>query len=387
LSHIHHTGGPAIPAPHIAWDNSLAGRNEAGTGVYASEILRELKTRTDLRLEVFDGRNEEREPAGTLEKGRRALQRFIWTHWDFPRTLRERRFDLLHSPSFVIPFRCPCPSVVTIHDLTYLIFPDHFNQRWRRYVSSVMPSVLKAASAIICVSEHTKHDLLKYYDVSPAKVHVVYNGVDHARFQPGIQLDTNWMNRFGLRAGYILHVGSLSHRKNIPTLLQAIATLRSQGRWGSRQFVLAGSESPGLRGADAIHQTIRDLELSHHVVLAGHVLDDALPGLYANAALLVMPSLYEGFGLTVLESMAAGTPVVASNASCLPEVAGDAALFFSPHDPQALASAINEVLEQPSLAEDLRARGVLRAKHFSWERAASETAAVYLSVVRNPKDV
>jgi glycosyltransferase involved in cell wall biosynthesis len=212
---------------------------------------------------------------------------------------------------------------------------------------------------------------------------VVYNGVDHARFRPGLPLDSQWKQRIGLRGEYVLHVGSLSHRKNIPTLLRAIALLRNAGTWGARQLVLAGSESPGLPGADAIHSDIRDLDLSSVTVLAGHVPDAYVPALYANAAVLAVPSLYEGFGLTVLEGMAAGVPVVASNASCIPEIAQDAALLFPPRDERALANAIQDVFDRPSLAKDLKERGLARAAHFSWQRAASETAAIYRSVAKS----
>jgi len=317
---------------------------------------------------------------GTLARGLRALRRLAWIHWSFPRALRQQSFDLLHSPSFIIPLHCPCPSVVTIHDLTYLIFPDHFEHSWRTYVRSAMPSVLARSAAIICVSEHTREDLLRFYDVPAAKVHVVYNGVDHARFRPGLPLDPQWKQGIGLRGEYLLHVGSLSHRKNIPTLLRAIAWLRDAGKWGARQLVLAGSESKGLPGADAVHQAIRDLELTHDVVLAGHVPDSVVPSLYAHAALVVMPSLYEGFGLTMLESMASGTPVLASDASCLPEIAANAALLFPEQDHHALAAAIQEVLESPSVAEQLRSRGLARAAEFSWQKTAKQTMAVYRSV-------
>jgi glycosyltransferase involved in cell wall biosynthesis len=361
----------------------LAGRNQAGTGVYASNLIRELESQDGLELEVFEGWGEGGQTVSIVGTSLRAMRRLAWTHWDFPRVLRLRQFDLLHSPSFVIPLHCPCPTVVTIHDLTYLIFPEHFNSRWRTYVSSSMPSVLKSTSAVICVSEHTKQDLLKYYDVPATKVHVVYNGVDHARFRPGIALDRRWQEIVGLREDYLLAVGSLSHRKNIPTLLRAIAHLRSVGRWGRRQLVLAGAESPGLPGADAIHSDIRDLDLSSVTVLAGHVPDAYVPALYANATVLAVPSLYEGFGLTVLEGMAAGVPVVASNASCIPEIAQDAALLFPPGDERALANAIQDVFDRPSLAKDLRERGLARAAHFSWQRAASETAAIYRSVAKS----
>jgi glycosyltransferase involved in cell wall biosynthesis len=176
-------------------------------------------------------------------------------------------------------------------------------------------------------------------------------------------------------------VGELSHRKNIPALLRAVAHLRSSGKWGTRQLVLAGTEAPGMLGADEIHTTIRQLKLSANVVLAGRVPDEHLPGLYAQASLLVMPSLYEGFGFPVLEAMAAGTPVVASNTSSLPEVAGTSAILVAPDDTLALAEAISSVLERPQCAAELKAKGLAWAQQFNWQRTAAETLEVYRRIV------
>ncbi len=197
---------------------------------------------------------------------------------------------------------------------------------------------------------------------------------------PNVDLEASWARSFGIREGYVLHVGELSQRKNIPLLLRAVAYLRAKGRWEGRQLVLAGAGSPGMRGADEIQDVLRELDLGDIVVATGRVPDSQLPGLYRYASLLVMPSLYEGFGFPVLESMAIGTPVVASNISSLPEVAGDAAILVSPEDVAELANAIDTVLKNKAIAEELRQKGFSRAREFSWERAAANTIAVYRSV-------
>ena len=215
----------------------------------------------------------------------------------------------------------------------------------------VMPPAVKSAAAVICGSEHSKRDILKAYGIECGKVHVVAYGVEHRRFHRGALLNRQWAQTIGIRNdGYVLHVGAFSHRKNIPTLLRAISNLRSKGKW------------------------------DRQLVLAGHVPDEYIAGLYAHASLLVMPSLYEGFGFPVLESMAVGTPVVASDNSSLPEVAGDAAILVSPLDENALANAIADVIENRAIARELRAKGLTRARQFSWQRAAEETLAVYRSV-------
>jgi glycosyltransferase involved in cell wall biosynthesis len=184
----------------------------------------------------------------------------------------------------------------------------------------------------------------------------------------------------GLRSEYVLHVGGFSRRKNIPALLQAISRLRAAGKWGDRQVVLAGAEAPGILGGDEIRQAIAEFDLASCVVTPGWVPDQHLRGLYAQAALVVMPSFYEGFGFPVLEGMAAGVPVIASDTSSLSEVAGDAAFLVSPTDIAALAEAISQVLTNPSLGAELRNRGLERARQYDWKRTAAETIAVYRAV-------
>lgn len=365
----------------LAWDNCFARRNLTGTGVYAARLLEQLTENPTLDVTVFNGWPAGPRGSTGVTRALKSFGNLLWTHLDLPLRLSMHKFDLLHSPAFIAPLKAPCPVVITMHDITYLLYPAHFARWWIRYMESVAPATVRSAAAIICGSEHSKLDLVEAYKVSPAKVHVVPYGVDHQRFQPGAALNLAWAGQMGIREGYVLHVGELSHRKNIPALLQAVAHLRSSGKWDARQLVLAGAEAPGMLGADEIHRTIDQLGLSAHVVLAGRVPEEHLAGLYAQASLLVMPSLYEGFGFPVLEAMAAGTPVVASNTSSLPEVAGAAAILISPNDTQALAEAIRSVLENPSCAAELKAKGLAWARQFNWQRTAAETLEVYRGIV------
>jgi glycosyltransferase involved in cell wall biosynthesis len=377
------TAGLSMRNIKVAWDNCLARRNQTGTGVYAARLLEHLTQRTDLFVEIFDGWPNGSAPKTRLERAVHAAGNLAWIHARLPFRLRGRRFDLLHSPAFISPIACPCPRVITVHDIAYLLYPSHFARWWVSYLKLLMPTVLGSAGAVICGSEHSKDELVKTYGLPPTRVHAVPYGVDHQRFRPDADLDKAWVRQLGLREGYILHVSDLSYRKNIPALLRAVAHLRSGRKWGDRQVVLAGSESPGMFGAAEARDVIGQLELQETVILTGRVPDEHLPGLYAHAALLVMPSLYEGFGFPVVESMAAGTPVVASNSSSLPEVAGDAAILVPPQSVEALANAISEVLENGTLSEEMRRKGVKQASRFSWERAAAETVAVYRSVARS----
>jgi len=364
----------------VAFDNSLTGRNRTGSGVYVSELLSRLNSHPELKLHVFSGPNWSNGHAGPVVKGLRSAGRLFWAQCYLPFSLHRSRFDLLHSPAFILPAVCPCPAVVTVLDVVVDLYPGDFNRKWQAYVKALMPRAMRTASAVICISECTKRDLIRLYDVSERKIHVVHLGLDHQRFHPRQKLDVAWARSIGLNRDYILHVGEFAPRKNIPSLLRAVAQLRRQGKFDRLQLVLAGPETPGTSGGIEIRNTIKDLELHDSVVLTGHVPKDKLPGLYAQARLLVMPSLYEGFGLPVIEGMAAGTPVVASNSSSIPEVAGEAAILVPPKDEVALAGAIADVLGNVEIAEELRKKGLARAGQFTWQRTAQETFQVYRSV-------
>jgi len=371
----------------VAWDNSLARRNPTGGGVYATQLIRELKANPGVDLKIFEGWDAKRQPGefgsqSILARAKRGLNGLFWSHTYFPYMVRKEKFDVVHSPAFVVPFICPCPSVVTFYDVTHLKFPEDFEARWRSYLNVVLPMSLRRASAIICISEHTRKDLLEHYKVAENKVHVIYCGVDFTRFHEGVSLDREWASSLGLRAGYVLHVGAFSRRKNIPMLLRAVASLKAKGRFKDRQLVLAGPELSVLAGASEIREGIRVLGLQDTVLFTGHIPDNQIAGLYAGARILVFPSLYEGFGLPVLEGMAVGTPVITSKASSMPEVAGDAAVLLPPEEPELWADAIHDLLESDSRVEELRHKGLARARQFTWERAASQTLDVYKKVAK-----
>jgi len=369
-----------MSALKVAWDNSFARRNLTGTGVYAARLLEQLRQIDGCEIHVLE-RSPESTPAAGMLRRWQTLRNLWWIRYTLPDILRDGRFDLLHCPAYVAPRSAPCPVVITMHDIIYRLYPQGFGWWWVWFMNRMTPAV-RAAAAIICGSECSKHDIVRAYALPPERVHVIPYGVDHDRYHPGAKLDPAWAKKVGIRAGYVLHVGELSQRKNIPALLRAIARLREQGRWNNRQLVLAGSGAPGMLGADDIYRVIAELDLRSSVVLAGRVPDEQLPGLYADAAVLVMPSLYEGFGFPVAEAMASNTPVVCSNVSSLPEVAGDAARLVPPADVNALAAAIDDVLRNAALADELRRKGLVQAQRFDWKRTAQATHELYLSLAR-----
>jgi glycosyltransferase involved in cell wall biosynthesis len=364
----------------VAWDNSLARQDTAGTGTYAARLLEQLTKTPNLQMEVMNGC-----PVVGDSRVSRALQvagNLMWTHACLPIVLCKSDADLLHAPAFVAPIASPCPVVITIHDISYLLYPSHFARWWVAYLRTVMPPAVQSAAAIICGSTSSKRDIVKAYGIAHDKVHVIAYGVDRERFRPGAALNEQWAKQIGIREGYILHVGTLSHRKNIPVLLHAIARLRDRGVWNHCQLVLAGSQNTSLKGGQEVFEAIREFDLSANVVLTGHIPDEYIPGLYAHASMLIMPSLYEGFGFPILEAMAAGIPVVCSNTSSLPEVGGDAALYFPPHHPDALAGAMENLMKNPSLVAQIRRQGFEWVRQFTWQRTAEQTAEIYREVAK-----
>lgn len=234
------------------------------------------------------------------------------------------------------------------------------------------------ANAIIADSHATKQDIVARLGVAPDKVVVVHLGVDGERFapQPAHQR-SRALAELGLQPPYLLAVGTLEPRKNLMTLLHAYAALPST----VPPLLLVGGQG---WGDNPLSLLVEQLGLRERVFMVGFVADRLLPALYSGAEIFVYPTLYEGFGLPVLEAMACGAPVITSNVSSLPEVAGEAAIQVNPRSASDLAEAIQTVLESPSKRSAMRQAGLLRAQSFSWERCAQETLGVYRSVLETP---
>lgn len=292
-----------------------------------------------------------------------------------------RSLDLLHGLAFALPLACACPAVVTVHDLSFFRYPEAFRRFNRVYLSWMTRVATRKAARVIAVSESTRQDVLTYCGVAAERVVVVPNGVA-AEFHPADpQAAAAFRQRKGLPERYILFLGTLEPRKNLERLLEAYALLVRGHAAGSAPpaLVIAGG-----RGwfYETIFARAARLGLTERVIFPGFVPADELPWWYRAAELFVYPSLFEGFGLPVLEAMACGVPTITSNVSSLPEVVGDAAVLVAPEDTEALADAMARVLAEPTLAARLREAGLRRAARFSWSRTAAETAAVYRAVLK-----
>ena len=293
---------------------------------------------------------------------------------DLVRTRHAVHFSNQHLGRWVSWLNQPC--VVTVHDLVRLAFPHAPEDRMAAVGLALDRRGIREATHVICVSEATKKDLMQHLAVAEAKITVIYNGIDHSVFKPSPVND----GRFS--APYVLYVGSERPRKNLVCLLRAFAAIKDRGpRFASLRLLKVGSagRSDGFRTATL--EEARRLGIDDDIDFVDNVSDQDLAVIYSNAIALVYPSLYEGFGLPVVEAMACGCPVVTSNISSLPEVAGSAALLVDPNDPAGFAEALHSVILDRDLRTRLRGDGLRRARDFSWDNTVSATHAVYEGVL------
>lgn len=284
------------------------------------------------------------------------------------------RMDVYHSTDYLLPPVWHGARVITVHDLTFMVVPQHAEPSLARFLTGALPRSVERATLIAADSEATRQDLISLMGVPPEKVEVVYAGVD-ACFAPVSDpgLLSQVRARYKLDGPFILNVGTLEPRKNLEGLVRAYAVLREEHKVPHR-LVLAGGKGWLYQG---LFDMVSDLGLSSAVSFAGYVAEEELPALMSLADVFVYPSFYEGFGLPPLEAMACGTPVVASTAPCLPEVLGEAALLVDPHDHDALAHAILRVLEDSELRQALLAKGRARAAQYTWAAAAERALSLY----------
>jgi glycosyltransferase involved in cell wall biosynthesis len=287
--------------------------------------------------------------------------------------------DLFHSPQFNVPVLSHLPQVTTIHDCAYAKFPDEFSNRLDRCLYTLMFHLaLMKSRKIIAVSEATRDDLVQIYGVSADRIKVIHEGVDRSVFRaPSPEQLGRATCTYGLEGAFLLSVGVPRPRKNIDRILQAFAAVRSHVG-GSLKLVMAGPKD--TRFLD-IRKTAKALGIDQWVIQVGQVTDQELLSLYHAAICLIFPSLYEGFGLPILEAMASGTPVITSRRSAHMEIAGDAALLVNPVDVEELTNAITRVVLEKALREELSQKGLARAREFSWESCAEQTVEVYDEVL------
>jgi glycosyltransferase involved in cell wall biosynthesis len=300
----------------------------------------------------------------------RPLVRILWEQLALPIEVGRHKLDLLHGTAFITPIWSRCPAVVTVYDLSFIHFPERYTAARRRYLTGQARRSCLSARRILTISESGRQDVHRIFGVPLERIDIVRPGVAGSFYpRPAAEIQA-FRDRQELSGPFVLHVGTLQPRKNILVLVEAFARLADT----KVQLVLAGGKGWLY---DEIFARVAELGLQSRVRFPGYVPDADLPLWYNAAALLVFPSVYEGFGMPVVQAMASGTPVIAADTSSIPEAAGRAARLFEPQDVKALAGHMAAVLDDAEVANTMRGEGLSQARKFSWQRAGRELVASY----------
>ncbi len=371
----------------IYLDISAAVHHRAGLGRYAESLTRALVAAHQDRYALFYNRERGIEPLAGLEHlptrtvalGYKPWRLLVWLG-----QLARLGCDplvpdagLFHATEHLLLSLHSVPTILTVHDLIFRNLPAHHKPLNRWYLNLTMPLYCRRATHIIAVSECTRRDMIAAYNLPPEKITVVHEAAA-PRFRPQPPDTVVAVRaRYHLPDRYLLFVGTIEPRKNLTRLLSGFEAIHADGLTDGLVIV-------GKRGwlYDDFFSRLEQSPARAAVILPGYVPDEDLPAIYAGAQALVLPSLYEGFGLPVLEAMACGTPVTCSDTSSLPEIAGDAALHFDPHSVESLTDALRHLLNDTDLRAALRQRGFEQAAKFSWDQVAAETGAVYDVVLK-----
>ena len=357
--------------------------HDFGIGTYIRNLLRHL-ARMDRETEfVLLCRPQDQQELSSAGENFRSVPETaanysIAEQLTVPWALKREGVTLFHAPHYVLPPLVRCRTVVTIHDCIHLMFPQYLPNRLAlAYARTSITAAARRANRVLTVSESSKRDILRFVDVPADKIDVIYNAYDE-RFgvEPNEEDVVRVRERFQLHDEFVLYAGNVKPHKNLTRLIDAFNLVRQRGL-DHLKLVMIGDE---ISKYTALRRAVHHHQLHKYVRFLGYLPEETLAVMYRLAGVFVFPSLYEGFGLPPLEAMASGTPVVTSNVSSLPEVAGNAALLVDPYDPAAIADGIYTVLTDESVRRDLRKKGLARASQFSWEASVRRVREIYQEV-------
>jgi len=368
---------------HIAVNTRflLPGKLE-GFGVYTDEIMKRMTASHPANpfTFYFDRKfapdylySENVNPIALFPPARHPVLFYVWFQMRLKRKIQAARPDVFFSPDSFMPLGMDIPSVIAIHDVAYMRFAGSIGKSQLSYYERFMPKFVEEAAHIITVSEFSKREICHFYDVSPDKITVIYNGVD-SRFKP-VEAATRarLQNQYSDGKPYFLYVGAIHPRKNVVRLIQAFDQFK-QNTKTEMQLLIAGRKSWHVEDVLRAHKNAKH---SHDIRMIGYVPHHDLPNIVGNAFALTYVSLYEGFGLPVIEAMASGVPVITSSAdstgAVMAEVAGDAALTVNPESVEAITDSMEKLTSDTALHAHLRERGLIRAGLYNWDIAAAQT--------------
>ena len=358
---------------------------KAGIGNYVVNLVHEL-ARIDGRNEYLILANEDNAqhfrfrnknfttfvlPSYTKNR----VLRILWEQIRLPKFLKKHNVNILHSPGFVAPLRKTTKSVVTVHDMTFFSHPEH-HTRWKQmYFRRMIPKSVEKADAVIADSENTKQEIIRYLKTDKNKITTVHLGVGK-HFKTGDKKPAQQFLRkkYHIKHNFILFVGTIEPRKNLTRLVEAFLYVKNKGL----KLVIVGEKGWKM---DSFFKMIDELELKEEVIFTGYVQDTDLVRFYQAAEIFVYPSLYEGFGIPVIEAMACGCPVLTSNISSLKEIAERSAILVNPTYTKAITKAIQKLLKDSPQKRALIHEGIIRAQHLTWEKTAKKTLEVYQKVL------
>lgn len=353
-------------------------KKKVGVSVYTLKLLEYFRKQANSKLQfkVFL-RNK---PLSFLPKESENFTyeviqgKFLWSQIFLPIHLYfKTQIDVYFAPAHYAPRYCPVPVVVTIHDLSFFYFPSEFKKKDLFQLKNWTSYSIEIASAVIAVSKTTKKDIQQHYAIPDSHIHVVYNGFE----KESNTSKSAVMNDFNLEKNrFILYVGTLQPRKNIKTLIKSFKLFHEIHP--EFKLVLVGKKGWLY---DSIFEEVAAQNLSESIIFTDYIPDNDVSELYKNALCFVMPSLYEGFGIPILEAMAHNCPVISSHTSSLPEIGGDACLYFEPKDEKDLLHDIERLLDDTELRKKLIQKGKERIKEFSWQRSAKETLEILENTV------
>lgn len=378
------------PELNFTIDINSTFQSKAGVGCYTRNLLNELNILSSQDKFSILRMTEKRRVINEIKKRAgiahffRAIKHTLWEQVYLPFFLFASGTSVFHSPAFICPIIKTCPTIVTIHDMAYFLYPDKFVGTYRLYLKFWIPLSARISDKIITDSACSKRDIVRLLKIPESKVEVVYLGKNE-NFIPitDTSIIENYKRVTALPDNFLLYVGTLEPRKNITGLLKAYRIFKN--KWPDLDYNLVIAGEKGWM-YEEIFKLAEDLGLKDNIKFLGYISDNDLPLLYNCARLFVYPSLYEGFGLPPLEAMACGIPVITSNSSSLPEIVSGVGIMVDPHDAEALAQAMSKVLTDKKQYQTMVENGLKKAKEFSWKNTAHKTIAIYQDVLKKHKN-